>query len=1243
MALASPGIQISINDQSQYVNSNIGSVPFVVLATAQDKKYNGSAATGTSKANAGKLLSFTSQRDLVTQMGTPNFQFSAANTPVNGSELNEYGLLTAYSALGISNQLFAIRADIDLAQLTGTSNRPFGNPVDGTYWLDLANTQWGLYELNRTQDGFTPITPLLITDVTQVRNDSNFAYPVPTPKNSVGTVGSYALVFVGTDGKTPSAIRLFYKADSYAVSSLRNTWVQVGSPAWRQSVPSVISTVNQPIATSSGTLTMLTGAGTTETSITVSLSGVTSMTTLRNAINSAANSYGVYAEVNSSGYLELYVTNAQPHIEQSTGETSPALRLYGGTNGGNWTNFGFTSSPSIFYVAPGFSFRTYANLPQWLNTDSQPHPPGSVLWKISSTGGGWNPALKKYNASLDKWTSETIPYFVPLQPNDNTLPALKNVSFGSPTANGYFQCYTTRLAIGQQVIVTSTVGGQLDQAINAGVSYSYYIISTNYQNTFTLSQSPNGAAIVTTSNSASTSNLTFQLGTNVGNYDEIYYAYATAIYGLDSTGGGSNIGQDQFIATKGAIDTTSNELIFSVTSSAGITKATGGQLSSSTPFNIGDSFHIISTKPGTYLMTDTKVSLYTTTIDGFVSDALNALADPYTGNPSVVVVHNTSDGPNGSLSFIHTTGGEIILQNDAGQILSAAKFATGAAGTGYTVNSINNYVSISNFTSINKSLICNNSAPYTAPANGTLWYYSNESDVDIMINDNGWKGYQNVTSDARGYNLSSTDKNGVIISAGVAPTSQYNGNSLAAGDLWLDSSDLVNYPKLYRYNGASWISIHNTDQVSSSGIVFADARWDTSGTTDIISGNLPMITDGVSTGLLFSNYLDQDAPDYRLYPRGALLFNTRRSGYNVKKFVSNYFNPTTFSTPGNIPGTANYLPEVANTWVTASGLKNDGSMYAGSAAQRAMIVAAMKSAIDSNLQIRETVYNFNLLCVPGYPEVIPNLVNLNNNRSNTGFIIGDTPLTLAPDTVSLTQWVNNTNSNGLPATASSDAYTAIYYPSGLANDLSGNTVVVPASHAVLRTFLYNDNVSYPWFAPAGVTRGLVSNLNDIGYIDANTGRFVHNGIGQGVRDSMYNLKINPLTQLPGVGLVVWGQQTRNGSTTARSNVNVVRLENYLRTIFTSISNGYLFEPNDTVTRKSIATQIESALHDILSKRGIYDFLVICDTSNNTASTVANNQLYVDVAVEPTRDVEFIYIPIALYNPGTISTLQASST
>jgi len=1089
MALVSPGVQISINDQSQYVNSNVGSVPLVVLATAQDKVFNNAVAQGTTKANAGKLLSFTSQRDLVTAMGTPTFRLSSSGTPINASELNEYGLLTAYSALGLGNRLYAIRADIDLNELVGTSVRPVGTETDGTIWLDLANTEFGIYGLNATTNSFSHITPLLITDKTQVFNDSGYAYAVPTPVASVGAQGSYALVFVNTDGTAPTNIRLFYKATATSYGNIANSWVQVGSTSWQNATPAIQGIVPNPSNLTTGMTLIINTITVTTTTNTIS--------GLANDINTA-NITGVKAAV-VGGLLTLFVTNGatlgRAVITDGTGTplAKCGLPLVAGTK---------TVFPPILF------YGTYAQQPNasaggWFSTDPQPRPTGSIWIKTTATGGGFSPALKQFSLATDTW----VPVSAPMYP------------------------------------------------------YS-----------------------------------------------------RSAIYGLDPVGGGINIAHGQKIVSTATTDTTANELKILSQINAVETIGTG---TTPTSFTSGQTVQIGATQPGTDAFYPNPFKSYSTsgtTAQSFVADIL-AQNIPYV---------TAQVNANRTISLIHTAGGQITIIDTNGAFANAG-FSNGVS---QTIQAVGTSIVISNFVNITSTVKYSTYTPYAAPMDGALWYYSNPSDIDVMINDGGWKGYQNVTSDVRGYALNTTDPMGVIVSATMPMNGDRSDNgNLVAGELWLDSSDLINYPSLYRYTGTKWVAIDNTDHVSNNGIVFADARWDMDGESDIISDALPSTTD-----MLTSNYVDLDCPDYRLYPRGTLLFNTRRSGYNVKKFVANYFNSTSFPNAS--------LPQVTDAWVTVSGNKEDGSMYAGSAAQRALVVAAMKSAVDSNTDLLDSNYAFNLFVAPGYPELIPNLVTLNDNRSDTGFIIGDTPMTLAPDSASLTAWESNANGDGL-ATAS--PYLAVYYPAGLTNDLAGNTVAVPASHAVLRTYLFNDQVAYQWFAPAGVHRGLVDNLTDIGYVDAQSGAFVHNGINNGLRDTLFTMSINPITQLPGTGLVVFGQETRSGDSTARNRVNVVRLENYLRTIFNGISNSFLFEPNDTVTRKSIASQIESALHDVLSKRGLYDFLVICDTSNNTSSTIAANQLYVDVAIEPMKDVEFIYIPIALYNPGTIATLGASST
>ena len=148
-ALTSPGVSVTIIDQSQYTSTQAGTVPFVLIATEQNKTNpSGTLASGTTIANAEKIITVTSQRDLVNIFGAPKFELDASGNPVNDSQLNEYGLLAAYSALGVTNTVYIQRANVDLAQLVGTSTRPTGTPTDGTYWLDTSagSTAWGVFE-----------------------------------------------------------------------------------------------------------------------------------------------------------------------------------------------------------------------------------------------------------------------------------------------------------------------------------------------------------------------------------------------------------------------------------------------------------------------------------------------------------------------------------------------------------------------------------------------------------------------------------------------------------------------------------------------------------------------------------------------------------------------------------------------------------------------------------------------------------------------------------------------------------------------------------------------------------------------------------------------------------------------------------------------------------------------------------------------------------------------------------------
>ena len=281
MALISPGVEVTVVDESFYVPGIPGAVPLVVVATAQDKTSGTGTGTasGTLSTNANEIFLISSQRELTQTFGNPSFVTDASGTPIQGSELNEYGLQAAYSFLGIANRAFVIRANIDTAELTGSADAPGGTPNDGFYWLDLASSSWGIKEWNESTQAFTVKTPIYITSTDDVTGNA--------PKTTKGSIGDYAIV------ATNPFNRLYYKTRS-------NSWVQVGSASsatkdasWSSAHPTIKGTATNPSLSDA----------------TININGVDivlgqTVTTAASAINSAGIS-GVQAAA-VDGKLEIY-------------------------------------------------------------------------------------------------------------------------------------------------------------------------------------------------------------------------------------------------------------------------------------------------------------------------------------------------------------------------------------------------------------------------------------------------------------------------------------------------------------------------------------------------------------------------------------------------------------------------------------------------------------------------------------------------------------------------------------------------------------------------------------------------------------------------------------------------------------------------------------------------------------------------------------------------------------------------
>ena len=1093
MALTSPGVEVTIIDESNYLPAPTNSVPFILVATAQNKVSGAGVgvAAGTTAANANKPYLITSQRDLAATFGTPFFYSTSAGTSINGYELNEYGLLAAYSVLGISNRAYVQRADIDLSELTASLTRPTGDPANGTYWLDTGTTAWGTFEWSATTETFTAKTPIVITNTSDLDGG--------VPKTSIGSIGDYAVVTTNINNP------VYYKSPGNTAASVTaNTWVLVGSDEWKNSWPTVISTVSNPTLTNGNSILL--------NDVTVTLAGTT-ITAMASDINSASIA-GVVATV-SNGKLNIFVDSAGTN-DGSTDNGNGILMIENGNNATLLTELGITASATKPYYAPVLQMSPSYTNPSWAATGTEPHPTGSVWAKTNNVNSGANLVVREYDATTDTFVTQNVPVYA----NDQT--ALKNLD---PAGGG------TNIATGALYAQNDVSGND---------TYTYKLF-------------------------------------------ERYSTGATLVTGATFTP--TFTGSDQYTIQASA-------------------------------------------KNSTVLTTAVTATLGGTTAADFVA----AFTAANVANTTARVLSS------GAVQIEHTLGGTIVLKNTTGTPVTDAGITTSVA-TGQVRSGNDSDVILSNWIPLGFGstpvYTANATAPSIDPANGTYWYYSSTDQADIMIQSGGtWKGYQNVTSDIRGFNLSTTNATGPIVSASN-PTTQNDAakSALVYGDLWLSTADLDNYPVLYRWQSVDsvdqWVLIDNSDQTTQNGILFADVRWAGNGTTDPITDDIPTIV-----SLLTSDYVDLDKPDPTLYPEGTLVWNMRRSGFNVKSFQTNYFNATDF--PFSTYGA---LPTVTDAWVTASGVQSNGAMYAGRKAVRSIVVAALKSSIDGTQELREEQKIYNLIACPNYEELANNMVALNNERNNTAFVIGDTPMRLADNGTDVTNWATNANGDGL---TTADPYFGVFYPSCQTTDLSGATVVAPPSHMILRTIVRSDDVAYPWLAPAGTRRGTVDNASQLGYVDAQSGEFVQTAIRQGLRDTLYENSINPITFIPGSGILNYGNKTTY-TQSSLDRINVARLVAFIRGRLEVIGKNFVFEPNDQTTRDEIKNSIESLMIDLVAKRGLYDYLVVCDESNNTPARIDRNELYVDVAIEPVKAVEFIYIPVRIKNTGEIAAGNVASS
>jgi hypothetical protein len=181
---------------------------------------------------------------------------------------------------------------------------------------------------------------------------------------------------------------------------------------------------------------------------------------------------------------------------------------------------------------------------------------------------------------------------------------------------------------------------------------------------------------------------------------------------------------------------------------------------------------------------------------------------------------------------------------------------------------------------------------------------------------------------------------------------------------------------------------------------------------------------------------------------------------------------------------------------------------------------------------------------------------------------------------------------------------------------------VPLNGDLAGTCANTDDVADPWFSPAGMSRGNIKSVVKLAFNPK-----------KNERDTLYKARINPVVTFPGMGTLLWGDKTAQAKASAFDRINVRRLFMVLEKAISTASRAQLFELNDDVTRSNFVAMTEPFLRDVQGRRGITDFKVVCDTSNNTGDVIDRNEFRADIYIKPARSINFITLTFVATRTG----------
>jgi hypothetical protein len=337
----------------------------------------------------------------------------------------------------------------------------------------------------------------------------------------------------------------------------------------------------------------------------------------------------------------------------------------------------------------------------------------------------------------------------------------------------------------------------------------------------------------------------------------------------------------------------------------------------------------------------------------------------------------------------------------------------------------------------------------------------------------------------------------------------------------------------------------------------------------------------------------------------------------VQQPTPNYFDNNGTAKAAFIP----FIPTAASgtfTGATGSLFYGGGAKFynyiSGSTNLQGIDAADYDDMID--LMTNQDDYQFNVITIPGL-NIADNatqntaLVNVVQSRGDAIAVLDTRPYgAQISQTTTTAQTINS-------------SYAATYWPWLQTIDPgTGQLVWVPASTMIPAVYAFNDSVSEPWFAPAGINRGGLDTVVR-----------AERKLSQTNRNDLYVDNVNPIATFPGTGVVVYGQKTLQKKSSALDRVNVRRLLIALKSYISQVANNLVFEQNTIATRNQFLSQVNPYLESVQQRQGLYAFRVIMDDSNNTPDVIDRNQLIGQIYLQPTKTAEFIYLDFNILPTG----------